>query len=119
MQKSYIFAARKSNKTTAMTTFLGFLNTPLLVIILVFALGICLFLYKHSHHHDIAADEAKLRQTIETIFKEADRTPISQNRLIRGLKEHYHVNEKVALLFVSKARQAGIIRVTGTDVELA
>ncbi len=102
-----------------MTTILSILNTPLLIIFFVFAVGICLFLYKYSHHHSLGADEAKLRQTIELIFKEAGRTPISQNRLIRGLKEHFHVNEKVALTLVSRARQAGIINVKDTDVELA
>ena len=41
-----------------MTTILSILNTPLLIIILVFAVGICLFLYKYSHHHSLGADEA-------------------------------------------------------------
>ena len=102
-----------------MTTFLFTFNTPLIIIILVFAIGICLFLYKHSHHRALATDGEKLGTTIRVIFQEAGRSPISQNRLIRGLKEHFHVNEKVALVLISRVRREGIIKVDGENVELA
>ncbi len=101
-----------------MTTILFALNTSLVIIILVFAVGICMFFFKHSHHTRIATDGEKLASTIRLIFKEAGRTPISQNRLIRGLKEHFHVNEKVALVLVSRARREAIIKVDGENVEL-
>ena len=95
------------------------MSTPVLIIILVLLLGIGLFFYKHSHHPTIAGDTEKLRATIQQIFKEAEKSPLSQNRLIKELKQKFHVNEKVALTIISKARRENIINVVDGNCTLA
>jgi hypothetical protein len=60
----------------------------------------------------------QLNSVIKTIFKEADKTSISQNRLIKGLKQHMGVNEKMALKLIGKARMEGLIKSDGVNVEL-
>ena len=95
------------------------MKTPILIIILVVLVGIGLFFYKHSHHANIAADTEKLRATIQQIFKEAEKSPLSQNRLIKELKQKFHVNEKVALVLISEARRENIIKVVDGQCTLA
>ncbi|MBR1713170.1 MAG: hypothetical protein IJ722_07185 [Alloprevotella sp.] len=91
---------------------------PLLILICVFVAGFGLYLYKHSHHRNLAADSEKLRATIQRIFQEAGKSPLSQNRLIKELKQRFHVNEKVALVLISRARREGIIKVEEGQVTL-
>lgn len=87
------------------------MSTPFLIIIVLLICGIGLFFYKHSHHTGIAADTEKLQATIRQIFQEAGKSPLSQNRLIKELKQKFHINEKVALVLISKARRENIIKV--------
>lgn len=87
------------------------MKTPILIIIVVVLVGIALFSFKYNHHANIAADTEKLRATIQQIFKEAEKSPLSQNRLIKELKQKFHINEKVALVFISQARRENIIKV--------
>ena len=95
------------------------MNMPLIIILAVFILGFGLFLYKHSYHRNIAANSEQLRSTIQRIFQEAEKSPLSKNRLIKELKQRFHVNEKVALVLVSRARREGIIKVEDGQVTLA
>ena len=51
----------------------------------------------------------QLKKVIALTFKEADKPIISKNRLIKGLKYHLGVNEKMALKLIAKARQEDLI----------
>ena len=55
----------------------------------------------------------------EVVAAAGDVVVLSQNRYIRGLKEHLHVNEKMALKLIGKARMENIIRVEGKEVTKA
>ena len=93
--------------------------TPVLIIIVLILCGIGLFIFKHSYHSQIASDTESLRTTIKQIFKEAEKSPLSQNRLIKELKQKFHVNEKVALVLISEARRKNIIKVEDGQCTLA
>lgn len=94
------------------------MNNTLLFCAIVLVIGICLVFYKYHHRESLHNNVDQLKKVIELTFKEADKSPISQNRLIKGLKTHLGVNEKMALKLIGKARQENIIKVTGTNVEL-
>ena len=91
----------------------------LLIFGLICLLGLCLVFYKYNHRAHLHDNVDQLREVIQQIFKDANKTPISQNRLIKGLKQHLHVNEKMALRLIGKARMENIIKVDGPNVELA
>ena len=50
-------------------------------------------------------------------FQEAEKPVISQNRLIKGLKHHLGINEKMALKLIGKARHENLIEVETTDLK--
>lgn len=92
------------------------MSNTLVFCTIVLAIGICLVIYKYNHRQGLHNNVDQLKEVIALTFKEADKSPISQNRLIKGLKTHLGVNEKMALKLIGKARQENLIKVTGTDV---
>lgn len=85
---------------------------------IILLVGIALVFYKYNHRMGLHNNVEQLDSVIKTIFKEADKSPISQNRLIKGLKQHMGVNEKMALKLIGKARMEGLIKSDGVNVEL-
>ena len=92
------------------------MNNLALILGVVFVIGVILMFVKYQHRMGIFNNVEQLRQVTDEIFEEAAKSPISQNRYIRGLKEHLHVNEKMALKLIGRARMENIIRVEGKDV---
>ena len=92
------------------------MNNLALILGIVFVIGVILMFVKYQHRMGIFNNVEQLRQVTDEIFEEAAKSPISQNRYIRGLKEHLHVNEKMALKLIGRARMENIIRVEGKDV---
>ena len=84
----------------------------------ILIVGIALVYYKYTHRMSLHNNVDQLNSVIKTIFKEADKASISQNRLIKGLKQHMGVNEKMALKLIGKARMEGLIKSDGVNVEL-
>jgi len=94
------------------------MNPAMLIVAIVFIIGIALLYYRYIHRKKLHDNVEELQEVICLIFKEANKTPISQNRLIKGIKEHFDVNEKMALRLIGKARQEKIIKVQNGEVEL-
>lgn len=94
------------------------MNPTMLIVAIVFFVGIALLCYRYAHRKKLHDNVEELQEVICLIFKEANKTPISQNRLIKGIKEHFDVNEKMALRLIGKARQEKIIKVQNGEVEL-
>ena len=92
------------------------MNNLALILGIVFVIGVILMFVKYQHRMGIFNNVEQLRQVTDEIFEEAAKSPISKNRYIRGLKEHLHVNEKMALKLIGRARMENIIRVEGKDV---
>jgi len=90
----------------------------MLIFGIILIIGIALVYYKYTHRMSLHNNVDQLNSVIKTIFKEADKTSISQNRLIKGLKQHMGVNEKMALKLIGKARMEGLIKSDGVNVEL-
>ena len=95
------------------------MNQSFLLLIVVCVIGLTLVFYKYNHRTRLHDNVEQLAVVIKRIFKDADKSPISQNRLIKGLKQHLGVNEKMALKLIGKARRENIINVNGTEVTLA
>ena len=93
------------------------MNHTLLIVGIVFLIGICLAIYKFRHRMNLHNDVEQLKTTIALIFKDADKPEISQNRLIKGLKQHLEVNEKTALKLIGKARHEHFIEMVSLDFE--
>lgn len=94
------------------------MSNSMLIFGIILIVGIALVYYKYTHRMSLHNNVDQLNSVIKTIFKEADKTPISQNRLIKGLKQHMGVNEKMALKLIGKARMEGLIKSDGVNVEL-
>lgn len=88
---------------------------------IIFLIGVLLVIYKYNHRRNLHNNVEQLKHVIDLIFQEAeaekDKTVISQNRLIKGLKQHLEVNEKTALKLVGKARIEGFIEIDSLDVK--
>lgn len=95
------------------------MNNLTLILAVVFVIGIGLMFVKYYHRVGLHNNVEQLREVTDLIFKEADKSPISQNRYIKGLKQHLHVNEKMALKLIGKARMENIIHVEGKNVTKA
>lgn len=95
------------------------MNNLELILGIVFVIGVILMFVKYHHRVGLHNNVEQLREVTDLIFEEAAKSPISQNRYIRGLKEHLHVNEKMALKLIGKARMENIIRVEGKEVTKA
>lgn len=93
------------------------MNTSILIISAVFLIGIALVIYKHQHRMSLHENVDQLRSTIKLILKENGEDAISQNRLIKGLKYHLGVNEKMALKLIGKARREGLIELEKLNSE--
>ncbi len=94
------------------------MSNATLVFAIILLIGTALVFYKYNHRMGLHNNVEQLDSVIKTIFKEADKSPISQNRLIKGLKQHMGVNEKMALKLIGKARMEGLIKSDGVNVEL-
>ncbi len=94
------------------------MSNSMLIFGIILIIGIALVYYKYTHRMSLHNNVDQLNSVIKTIFKEADKTSISQNRLIKGLKQHMGVNEKMALKLIGKARMEGLIKSDGVNVEL-
>ena len=69
------------------------MNNLELILGIVFVIGVILMFVKYHHRVGLHNNVEQLREVTDLIFEEAAKSPISQNRYIRGLKEHLHVNE--------------------------
>ena len=94
------------------------MNPTMLIAAIVFLVGIALLFYRYIHRKKLHDNVEELQEVICLVFKEANKSPISQNRLIKGIKEHFDVNEKMALRLIGKARQENIITIQNDEVEL-
>lgn len=94
------------------------MSNSMLIFGIILIVGIALVYYKYTHRMSLHNNVDQLNSVIKTIFKEADKISISQNRLIKGLKQHMGVNEKMALKLIGKARMEGLIKSDGVNVEL-
>ena len=94
------------------------MNNASLIFGIILLVGIAMVFYKYTHRMGLHNNVEQLDKVIRQIFVEADKTPISQNRLIKGLKQHMGVNEKMALKLIGKARMEGLIKSDGVNVEL-
>ncbi|MBO6217002.1 MAG: hypothetical protein J6N73_05060 [Prevotella sp.] len=82
---------------------------------IVFLIGILLVVYKYQHRKDLHDDVDQLKSVINQIFEEAETPTVSQNRLIKGLKQHLGINEKMALKLIGKARHEELLEIESTD----
>lgn len=85
------------------------MHRTVLIFCVIALIGIMLVMYKHYHRMRLHNDVEQLKKVIALTFKEADKPIISKNRLIKGLKYHLGVNEKMALKLIAKARQEDLI----------
>ncbi len=93
------------------------MNGTLIIVCIVFLIGIGLVFYKYSHRKSLHDNVEQLRKVIALTFEEAEKPVISQNRLIKGLKQHLGINEKMALKLIGKARHENLIEVEATDLK--
>lgn len=87
------------------------MNNALIFFGVILLLGLCLVFYKYSHRNSLHENVDQLRKVIDIAFKEAEKPVISQNRLIKELKHHLGVNEKMALRLIGKARHENLLEV--------
>jgi len=90
------------------------MHRTLIVFSIVFLIGIVLVLYKYHHRKSLHDNVEQLKKVIAMTFTEAGKPVISKNRLIKGLKHHLGINEKMALKLIAKARHEDLIE---TDKE--
>ena len=93
------------------------MNNTLIIAIIILAIGALFVAYKYRHRMLLHEDIDQLKRVIKLIFQEAEKPVISQNRLIKGLKHHLGVNEKMALKLIGKARHEDLIEVESTDLK--
>jgi hypothetical protein len=91
--------------------------SSVIITVIVFAIGFGLVLYKYLHRRGLHENVEQLKQVIDMTFQEAEKPVISQNRLIKGLKHHLGINEKMALKLIGKARHENLIEVETTDLK--
>lgn len=85
------------------------MSKQLILFVIIAIIGVLLVAYKHYHRMKLHDNVEQLKKVIDLVFKEADKQFISKNRLIKGLKHHLGVNEKMALKLIAKARQENLI----------
>ncbi|MBQ7421866.1 MAG: DUF3149 domain-containing protein [Prevotella sp.] len=88
-----------------------------IIIGIVFLIGIALVFYKYHHRKSLHDNVDQLKQVITMIFDEAEKPVISHNRLIKGLKHHLGINEKMALKLIGKARHEDLLEVETTELK--
>lgn len=93
------------------------MNSSIIIVGAVFLIGIALVIYKHNHRMNLHEDVDQLRDVIAQIFKEKGEDAVTQNRLIKGLKQHLGVNEKMALKLIGKARREELIELDKLNSE--
>ena len=87
----------------------------LLIVLAVVLVVLLLIFYKHFGLMCLHTDVENLDRVVKTIFEQAEKPVVSQNRFIRGLKDNLGVNEKMALKLIGQARNAHLIKVTQTE----
>ncbi len=91
------------------------MTQTLIIFGIVFLVGILLVFYKYQHRQKLHDNVDQLKSVIRQIFEEAEKPAISQNRLIKGLKQHLGINEKMALKLIGKARHEDLIEIESLD----
>lgn len=90
------------------------MHSTLIIVGIVLVVGIGLVFYKYSHRTGLHNNVEQLKKVIELTFAEAGKEEITQNRLIKGMKQHLGINEKMALKLIGKSRFEHLIeRVPG------
>lgn len=92
------------------------MHNTLIIICVIFLIGIALVFYKYHHRKSIHDNVEQLKRVISLTFEEAGKPVISQNRLIKGLKHHLGINEKMALKLIAKARHEDLIEADSTNI---
>lgn len=110
-----IFAVDKKEKTNINNLFA--MNSSIIILGIVFLIGIALVIYKHNHRMNLHENVDQLKDVISQIFEEKGEQTITQNRLIKGLKHHLGVNEKMALKLIGKARREELIELAQLNSE--
>lgn len=95
----------------------GIMSTSIIFVGVIFLIGIALVIYKHKHRMSLHENVDQLKNVIEQIFEEKGEDTVSQNRLIKGFKQHLEVNEKMALKLIGKARRENIIEMDNFNSE--
>ena len=95
------------------------MNNTTLIFGIILLIGLAMVFYKYTHRMGLHNNVEQLETVVRQIFKEADKPVISQNRLIKGLKQHMGVNEKMALKLIGRARMEGFLKGDSENVELA
>lgn len=85
------------------------MNSSIIIVGVIFLIGIALVIYKHTHRMNLHENVDQLKEVITHIFEEKGEATVTQNRLIKGLKQHLGVNEKMALKLIGKARRENLI----------
>ncbi len=91
--------------------------SPTIIICILFAIGVVLVAYKYAHRKKLHDNIDQLKHVISLTFEEAGKPAISQNRLIKGLKHHLGINEKMALKLIGKARHEDLLEVDSTEMK--
>ena len=95
------------------------MNNTTLIFGIILLIGLAMVIYKYTHRMGLHNNVEQLETVVRQIFKEAGKPVISQNRLIKGLKQHMDVNEKMALKLIGRARMEGFLKGDSENVELA
>lgn len=85
------------------------MHSTLIIFSIIFLIGIVLVLYKYKHRKGLHDNVELLKKVITMTFDEAGKPVISKNRLIKGLKHHLGINEKMALKLIAKAHHEDLI----------
>ena len=91
------------------------MTKTLIIFGIVFLIGILLVIYKYQHRRGLHNNVDQLKTVINRIFEEAETPTISQNHLIKGLKQNLGINEKMALKLIGKARHENLLEIESTD----
>lgn len=93
------------------------MNNSFIFIGIILLLGICMVFYKYGHRRSLHENVDQIKKVIEMTFEEAEKPVISQNRLIKGFKQHLGVNEKMALKLIGKARHEELLEVDHSNLK--
>jgi hypothetical protein len=92
------------------------MNSSVIIVGIIFLIGIGLVLYKYSHRKSLHDNVDQLKNVIGMIYAERETDLITQNKLIKGLKVHLGINEKMALKLIGKARHENLVEPDLSDI---
>ena len=93
------------------------MHNTILLMGIIFLIGIGLVSYKYLHRKGLHDNVDQIKRVVKATVQEAGKEEISQNRLIKGLKQHLGVNEKMALKLIGKAKREGVIETSKIDAD--